>query len=98
MKWSNLHTTLDTPEQDSDESEDEEKTPVLQHEFVPHKGAVNRLKSMHGSHIVATWNDENEVGIYDIKSALTNLQDRSAKKGAKQTGHGGSKLGAFKHT
>lgn len=58
---------------------------------------MNRLKALHNSHIVATWNDENEVGIYDIKAALTNLQNRKAK-GGKQSKFGGSKLASFKHT
>lgn len=71
MKWSNLNKTLNKGDADSDESDSEE--PTLQHEYVPHKGAVNRLQSLHGSHIVATWNDEAEVGIYDVKAALINL-------------------------
>jgi hypothetical protein len=75
MKWSNLTRTLNLPGHDS-ESSDEEHMPVLDHEYVPHKGAVNRLKAMHGSPIVATWNDENEVAIYDIKGALTKLENR----------------------
>lgn len=59
---------------------------------------MNRLKALHGSHIVATWNDENEVAIYDIKAALQNLQNRGSKKGGKQGKFGGSKLAMFKHT
>lgn len=97
MKWSNLHKTLNKPDADSDASEDEEE-PTLHHEFVPHKGAVNRLKTLHGSHIVATWNDESEVGIYDVKAALINLQNNQGKKGGKQNKFGGCKLASFKHT
>lgn len=53
---------------DSEESEDEQKDrdPVMKFETVPHKGCVNRIRSMHGTGIVATWNDEAEVAIYNI--------------------------------
>jgi hypothetical protein len=42
------------------------KEPIIRFETVPHRGAVNRVRSMHGSPIVATWNEDAEVGIYNI--------------------------------
>jgi ribosome assembly protein RRB1 len=68
MKWSEMHSTLKDDEVDEDESDNEnEKMPEMKFETVPHKGCVNRIRSMHGSNIVATWNDDNEVGIYNIQ-------------------------------
>jgi ribosome assembly protein RRB1 len=68
MKWTNMAQTLKpaNPEE-SDSDEPEEEQPSLMHEIVPHKGGVNRLRTMHGSSIIATWNDEAEVAIYDVK-------------------------------
>jgi hypothetical protein len=63
---------------------DNDKDPVMKFECVPHKGAVNRIRSMHGTGIVATWNDENEVAVYDISKAIEALdasQDKKKKKG-----------------
>ena len=74
MKWSEMHKTLhedDAIDHSSEESEHEfDKEPVIRFESVPHKGSVNRIRSMYGTGIVATWNDENDVGIYNISEAI----------------------------
>ena len=67
----------------------------MRFEAVPHRGCVNRIRSMQGSGIVATWNDENEVGIYDISAAVEAL-DVVGKKAP--SSFGGSKIASFKHT
>ena len=41
------------------------KEPVIRFESIPHRGCVNRIRSLHGSNIVATWSDEGEVGIQE---------------------------------
>lgn len=51
------------------------REPVIRFESIPHKGSVNRLRSMYGSPIVATWNDEGEVGIYNIQAAVQALDE-----------------------
>lgn len=67
MKWSEMHKTLKDDEEESESgSEEDEKEPVMRYEVVPHKGCVNRIRSMHGTPIVATWNDDCEVGIYNV--------------------------------
>lgn len=71
-----MHKTLkddDEVEDDKSESDDEDKDPVMRFECVPHKGSVNRIRSMHGTGIVATWNDENEVAVYNISAAIEAL-------------------------
>lgn len=77
MKWSDMCRTLkDDDEVNDDESDSDaenDKDPEMRFECVPHKGCVNRIRSMHGTGIVATWNDENEVGIYDISAAIEAL-------------------------
>ena len=45
----------------------------MKYECVPHKGSINRLKSMHGTGIVASWNEDGEVGIYNISNAVEAL-------------------------
>ena len=51
---------------DSDEADSHFREPTLRYEVVPHRGAINRLRTMHGSPIVATWNEDGEVGIYNV--------------------------------
>lgn len=57
----------------SDSEGENDKDPDMRFECVPHKGCVNRIRSMHGTGIVATWNDDNEVGIYNISAAIEAL-------------------------
>ena len=84
MKWSDMEKTLhdDVVPEDNSEDDDEDildkmnnapKEPVIKHESIPHRGCVNRIRSLHGSPIVATWNDEGEVGIYNIMQAIDQL-------------------------
>lgn len=73
MKWTNLTKTLNEGEGDDDEDTEEAK---LYYEGVPHKGAVNRLRAMHGSNIVATWGDEGDVSIFDMSKAIAQLETK----------------------
>lgn len=76
MKWSEMRSTLKDDEIDSESDDDENNTkgdPVMMYEVIPHKGCVNRIRSMYGTSIVATWNDEAEVGIYDLRTAVEAL-------------------------
>jgi len=70
MKWSEMFKTVHEDESNSDMDSDEEaekfREPLIRFEAVPHRGAVNRIRSMHGSPIVATWNEDAELGIYNI--------------------------------
>lgn len=66
MKWADMHKTIKDDDVSSDEDEEQAKEPVMRFETIPHRGCVNRIRSMYGTGIVATWNDENEVGIYDV--------------------------------
>jgi len=95
LKWSDMHKTLKDDDVSSGEDEDEEtaKDPVMRYETIPHRGCVNRIRSMHGSGIVATWSDENEVGIYDVSQAVEAL-DQPVNKNRKPLG--GNKLAGFK--
>jgi ribosome assembly protein RRB1 len=96
LKWNEMHKTLKDDDVSSDEDEDETgKDPVMRFETVPHRGCVNRIRSMHGTGIVATWSDENEVGIYDVTSAYEALEQPVNTKQKKPIG--GNKLASFKH-
>lgn len=59
--------------EDSESDTENDKDPDMKFECVPHKGCVNRIRSMHGTGIVATWNDDNEVAVYNISSAIEAL-------------------------
>lgn len=105
MKWSDMCKTLkddDVEGQNSDsDADDNDKDPQMRFECVPHKGCVNRIRSMHGTGIVATWNDENEVGIYNISAAIEALDiapEQVKKKKKEKVSFGGSKVAAFKHS
>ena len=58
------------------------KEPNIRYESIPHKGCINRLRSLHGTGIVATWNDEGEVGIYNVSQAMAELDEPFPEKGA----------------
>jgi len=60
------------------------KEPTIQFESIPHKGCVNRLRSLHGSGIVATWNEEGEVGIYNVSQAIEDLDAAPMEKEIKE--------------
>ena len=79
MKWSNMHKTLNDDEEQSEEDEEEDtkkKDPVMVYEAIPHNGGVNRIRSMHGSNLVATWSDENEIGVYDVSKVIDVLRSK----------------------
>ena len=87
------------------------KEPIIRFESIPHRGSVNRIRSLHGSSIVATWSDENEVGIYNISSAIsvldlpveeeekvpTTSKNKKKNKNKPKKAHGGCKVASFKH-
>lgn len=97
MKWSDMHKTIkdDEAELEEDEENETHADPVMKYEIIPHKGCVNRIRSMYGTNIVATWNDDAEVGIYDVTQAVEALDTQMDSKQKKH--FGGSKLASFKH-
>jgi len=84
MKWSEMYRTNKEDEVHSDMDSDEEaavsKEPVVRFESIPHRGGINRIRSMYGSPIVATWNEDAEVGIYDVTPALEELDKQDSSK------------------
>lgn len=49
LKWSDMQKTLkddDEENSDKEESDDEGKDPIMRFEAVPHRGCVNRIRSM----------------------------------------------------
>jgi ribosome assembly protein RRB1 len=75
MKWSEMFKTVNEDDVDSESDDsDSVREPIIRYEVIPHRGAINRVRSMHGSSIVATWNEEAEVGIYNIAPALNELE------------------------
>lgn len=96
-----MHQTVNEDLSDSDddsgsEGEDKRKAaqPVIRFESVPHRGAINRIRTMHGSPIVATWSEDCELSIFDISAALEEV-DRPVSSGKRALG--GCKLSSFKH-
>ena len=72
MRWQNIKKELDDDSSSSsDEDNDKQKEKCLvDYKVIPHKGGVNRIRSMYGSSIVATQSEDGEVGIYDIQPAI----------------------------
>lgn len=120
MKWFDMEKTLkndEVPSENSDMDEDElldklnaqNKEPIIRYESIPHRGSVNRIRSLHGSSIVATWSEENEVGIYNVSAAIESLNrpveeeetipssSKKKKKKAPKKAFGGCKIAGFKH-
>jgi ribosome assembly protein RRB1 len=102
LKWSDMCSTLrddDYLESGEEDEEQEGKDPVMRFEAVPHRGCVNRIRSMYGTGVVATWNEENEVGIYNISQAVDALDAPAPQGGKRQLqSYGGSKIASFKHS
>ena len=99
LKWSDMCKTLrDDEDLESGEEDEEEeaKHPVMRFESLPHRGCVNRIRTLHGTGLVATWNDENDVGVYDVTSAVEALDEPVVP--GKPKSFGGSKVASFKHT
>ena len=121
MKWSQMEKTLNDDKLPDDDSEDDEddmieklnnhiKEPIIRFESIPHRGTVNRIRSLHGSSVVATWNDEGEVGIYNVESAIKELDapvteeqimetssKKKKKKKVQKKSFGGTKIAQFRH-
>ena len=120
MKWFDMDKTLhndELPEENSDMDEDDlmekmnnaQKEPIIRFESIPHRGSVNRIRSLHGSSIVATWSEEKEVGIYNVSQAIESLNrpveeeetiptsSKKKKKKVNKKVYGGCKLAGFKH-
>lgn len=119
MKWDQMEKTLKQDDAPSDDSQDDEedmmaklaiKEPVIRFESIPHRGAVNRIRSLHGSSVVATWNDEGEVGVFNVASAVSELDKplteveeqalttgKKKKKKAQKKSYGGTKIASFRH-
>jgi ribosome assembly protein RRB1 len=98
MKWADMKKTLKEEDESESQSDEEDNNPELRFETIPHKGCVNRIRSLHGSGIVATWNDDNEVGIYNISSAIEALDNNDPKTKNQKKSYGGTKLAAFKYS
>ena len=68
MKWADMHkTTMEDEEcSDSEEEAERHREPIIRFEGIPHRGGINRIRSMNGTPIVATWTEEAEVAIYNV--------------------------------
>eukprot|EP01101_Sappina_pedata_P009175 TRINITY_DN526_c0_g1_i2.p1 TRINITY_DN526_c0_g1~~TRINITY_DN526_c0_g1_i2.p1 ORF type:complete len:508 (-),score=228.34 TRINITY_DN526_c0_g1_i2:81-1604(-) len=81
MKLSQLNKTKhddDSEEESDDELEDD---PIVEHKFVNHRGAVNRIRSMpQNSHIVANWSETGEVHIWDLMSLMKGFDGKDQQR------------------
>lgn len=82
MKISNLGKLPDSDdEEEFDEDEEEEEhdseDPIVEMKCIPHAGCVNRIRTVQhgGSLYVAAWSEEGVVGIYDLTSPLSALDN-----------------------
>ena len=102
MKWGDMHKTTFEDEEcsDSEEEEARQREPIIRYEAIPNRGGINRVRSMHGTPIVAAWTDEAEVAIFNVASAIEELDKPIASGKCKKQQpkkYGGCKVGSFKH-
>ena len=99
MKWTDMHKTVnqDDDVSDSDEENDKYQEPTLRYESVPHKGSINRIRSMYGTPIVATWNEDGELGIYNVSEAFRELDAPVVAGKKQQKTFAGCKIASWKH-
>ena len=98
MKWCSLDKTL-YDDQEELIRDDNPEDSVIYYEGVPHKGGVNRVRSMHGSSVVATWSDEGDVSIFDLKEAIARLDVKAqARSNVISKKKYASLVAKFKHT
>lgn len=93
MKLSDLHRTGkgssrvdgsdDEDEEDEDGVDETDDDPTLDHVSIPHRGGVNRVRSMpQQPHVVATWSETSNVHVWDLErqvSALAKGGPRTSK-------------------
>jgi ribosome assembly protein RRB1 len=59
-------------ESSSDEENNVDLDPILEHYDIPHYGGVNRLRAMpQQSDIIATWSDDGNVNLFNVESIRT---------------------------
>lgn len=75
MKWGDMHKTTFEDEEcsDSEEEADRHREPIIRYEAIPCRGGINRVRAMHGTPIVAAWTEEAEVAIFNVASAIEEL-------------------------
>jgi len=76
MKASQLHRTKYDDEEEgiSDEEEDLDDDPELEHKNIKHNGCINRIRVMpQASNIVSTWSDNGRVYLWDITQYINSL-------------------------
>lgn len=75
MKWSNLHKTKfdDDSEAIDEEDYENDEEPDINILSINHDSAVNRIKSMNGTGVVALWSENGYVSIYNVQKHLENL-------------------------
>ena len=79
MKFVDLGKTLHDEEEApaiDEEEEEEEKDATIYCEALQHRGCVNRVRSLHGTSIVATWSDERDVSIFNVRGALEIVEQK----------------------
>lgn len=72
MKWGKLNKTKYDDDSDNQDSDDDvndakEQDPELDIQQIKVSGAVNRIKSLSYSPIVAFWTDDGDVNILEFK-------------------------------
>ncbi len=102
MKWSNMYKTQYDDDSESDDDPDNlDEDPMLLYEWIPLKAAVNRVRSMNNSSMVAAWMETGEVAIYDTSSLLMKLNTKKVnnkKKSKKNMKTMSCKIRGFMHT
>lgn len=108
LKLDKLHKTKYDDDSDDESNDDNDDTSLnTESEIflssIEIKHSINRLKAMQFSPIVATWNENNEVSVYNINEKFQQLQAKSSISQKKKTQKEKKKtknylLKSFKHS
>lgn len=84
MKLSQLNKTKhdeDDDEENEDSDDELHDEPIVEHKYVKHQGAVNRIRSMpQNPHIVADWSETGEVHIWNLMTLMKGLDGNESLK------------------
>ena len=75
MGWEGMHKTLNDDGEDSENEHEDDwgQSPKLNYKYISHPGAINRIRAMNSSNIVATWSELGTISIYNIAPMINHI-------------------------
>eukprot|EP01012_Entosiphon_sulcatum_P006865 TRINITY_DN13343_c1_g1_i1.p1 TRINITY_DN13343_c1_g1~~TRINITY_DN13343_c1_g1_i1.p1 ORF type:complete len:507 (+),score=90.52 TRINITY_DN13343_c1_g1_i1:36-1556(+) len=87
----------DEEDEESDDGEDDGGDPGMYHYNIPHRGTINRIRSMRQHpHIVAVWGEDRHVSLYNARDYYLQLTDPASYAKERMKAGGASQSQAVK--